>query len=220
MRELNNDCAGIGKEQHLPHRVEQYDNAARAAIIAEFERRKRKEGITLRPGKNLRGEGHAFFQADRDYFLKPLPEKGLVEVSAFDRYDEALLDFDGRIDYECYYDWWYLDEGLEPVQGFTRPINDSLSNRRIFKQKFEALQENAAQVLRGNPRKSAKNRGACSGNDTNEADTARLAEGTVLAETGTRRLEPKPASSAAGSERRSESPYSATEQSRDDHKPL
>ena len=216
MRELNNDCAGIGKEQHLPHRVEQYDNAARAAIIAEFERRKRKEGITLRPGKNLRGEGHAFFQADRDYFLKPLPEKGLVEVSAFNRYDEALLDFDGRIDYECYYDWWYLDERLAPVQGFTRPINDSLSNRSIFKHKFEALQENTAQALRGIPQKPAKATEPVQEKTPPKRTLLDCLKGLFLAETGPRRLEPKHASSAEGGERRSEAPRSATEQSRDD----
>lgn len=156
MRKFNKDYAAAPVKQHPTYRVEQYDDAAQAEIIAEFERRKQEEGITLRSGGDLRREGHAFFQADRDYFLKPLPEKGLVEVSAFNRYDEALLDFDGRIDHECYYDWWYLDERLEPVQGFTQSIVDSLSNRKLFKRKFEAIQEGAAQALRGMPRKPEK----------------------------------------------------------------
>ena len=178
MRKFNKDYAAAPVKQHPTYRVEQYDDAAQTEIIAEFERRKQEEGIALRPGEDLRREGHAFFQADRDYFLKPLPEKGLVEVSAFNRYDEALLDFDGRIDHECYYDWWYLDERLEPVQGFTRSIDDSLSNRNLFKRKFEALQEGAAQALRGMPPEAGEGPGrdagdgACTGNAAAEADTA------------------------------------------------
>ena len=224
MRKYNDDCAGIGEEQHLPHRVEQYDDAARAVITAEFERRKREEGIALRPGGDLRREGHAFFQADRDYFLKPLPDKGLIEVSAFNRYDEALLDFDGRIDYECYYDWWYLDEGLEPIQGFMRPISDSLSNRSIFKHKYEALQEGAVQALRGIPPKSDKvpkpalkpGTEPVQGTPPQKRTLLDWLKGLFLNKTGTRRPVPKPASSVVGGERRSELSHSAMEPSRNE----
>lgn len=156
MRWLDHYRKGIGMERHPARPVEHYQPTAQAEIAQEFERRKQEKGVLFRTGQALRAEGHDFFEADRDYFLKPLPEKGLVEVSAFNRYDEAILDFDGRIDYECYYDWWYLTERLERIPGFTRPINDSLSSRNIFRQKFDVIRDAAAQELKETPRKPAK----------------------------------------------------------------
>lgn len=133
--------------ERAPRSVGRYDSSAQAAIRSELEARKREAGTTFCSGNTLREQGHAFFEADRDYYLRPVEGKPLVEVSAFSKYDEDLLDFDGRTEKVCYYDWWYLDAQLRPIPGFRAPFCDSLSDRNIFKARFEALQDQAVQAL-------------------------------------------------------------------------
>lgn len=66
------------------------------------------------PGEFLCTSGFSFFQAGRTYHISAPDEDGIVAVSSWcggDGPDESGF---GRE--ECY-DWWYLDEQLEPIPG-------------------------------------------------------------------------------------------------------
>ena len=124
-----------------------YETAYKKEIMKELDERKKEEGTTFHHGKDLRKKGHKFFDKNRDYYLKPLPELHLIEVSSFNKYDEDYLDFDGRYLKECYYDWWYLDENLQVVPGLSEPLCETIANKRLFSSNFEKYQERASQIL-------------------------------------------------------------------------
>ena len=69
------------------------------------------------PGKLLNDLGFRFFDAGRKYEIKQLEGDDLVEVSALESYEGPDEDGFGA---EFYFDWWYLDENMQPIPGIKR----------------------------------------------------------------------------------------------------
>ena len=97
-------------------------------------------------GQHLRALGFRFFEPDREYSLEGADENGIVLVSSWCDSDPADEDGFGR---EEYYDWWYLDEHLNPIPGIWRIGCCSNRDRQLLlKERFEAQYAKAVKALR------------------------------------------------------------------------
>lgn len=93
------------------------------------------------PGILLNDLGFAFFEAGRKYEIKQLEGEKLVEVSAFESYEGPDEDGFGA---ERYYDWWFLDENMQPIPGIGR-INATVSD--TDNERFMGTKARAREIL-------------------------------------------------------------------------
>ena len=93
------------------------------------------------PGSMLRALGFLFFAPDREYEIQKKEAEPLAEVSAFESYLGPDEDGYGA---EYYYDWWFLDENLQPIQGISR-VNATFRDRE--QPWFQKKREKAEAVL-------------------------------------------------------------------------
>lgn len=96
-------------------------------------------------GDQLRALGFLFFDPQRPYTLEGVDENGVVLASSWCDYDPPDEDGFGG---EDYYDWWYLDEYLNPIPGI-RCI-ESCSNRDrgyLVKDWFDTRYAKAVEAL-------------------------------------------------------------------------
>lgn len=103
-------------------------------------------------GERLRALGFAFFDPERSYSFQPKDDMGIVEVSSWSETEGP--DEDGFGMEECY-DFWFLDEFLNPIPGIPMIGNYSSLDRRNFPEKFEYYHDLAAEVLRQKRGKNA-----------------------------------------------------------------
>jgi len=95
-------------------------------------------------GKRLRYGGFLFFDPKREYSIEQADEDGVVLVSSWcgdDGPDESGF---GR---EEYYDWWYLDEYLNPIPGTKYFHSYSRQDKEANSKDFEAMRVRAAERL-------------------------------------------------------------------------
>ena len=95
------------------------------------------------PGKMLNDLGYDFFDPDRDYEIKRFEDKDVVEVGSYESCDGPDEDGFGM---EEYYDWWFLDENMQPIPGVNK-VNASMRDRRVFPQ-FDNERAKAVEILR------------------------------------------------------------------------
>lgn len=77
------------------------------------------------PGEMLNDLGYDFFEPHRKYEIKQYTDTDVVEVSAFESYEGPDEDGYGA---ETYYDWWFLDENMQPIPGVLM-VNDTTHER-------------------------------------------------------------------------------------------
>ena len=71
------------------------------------------------PGILLNDLGFEFFDPERNYEIKHFENEKIVEVSAFESFEGPDEDGFGA---ETYYDWWFLDENMQPIPGIEKII--------------------------------------------------------------------------------------------------
>lgn len=92
-------------------------------------------------GCGLNALGLLFFAEDRSYTLRGMDENGIVLASSYESEDGPDEDGFGM---ETYYDWWYLDECLNPIPGAERIHSYSNFDRnasygqKLFSETYEA----------------------------------------------------------------------------------
>lgn len=96
-------------------------------------------------GARLRDAGFLFFDPERSYSLSKADADGIVEVSAWSSTEDA--DSDGFGMEECY-DWWLLDEFLNPIPGIEMIHDFSRNDRRANEKRFRDRHHRAAAYLR------------------------------------------------------------------------
>ena len=69
------------------------------------------------PGNLLNDLGFAFFDPERKYDIRKYDCENIVEASSFSKYVGPDEDGFGE---EWYYDWWFLDENMQPIPGINR----------------------------------------------------------------------------------------------------
>ncbi len=94
------------------------------------------------PGRLLNDLGFAFFDPDREYEIKQSEGEDLVVASAFESYEGPDEDGFGA---EYYYDWWFLDDNMQPIPGVGR-INATM--RETGEQRFKEMKTRAEEILR------------------------------------------------------------------------
>ena len=100
-------------------------------------------------GNKFRALGFLFFEPDREYSLMGKDENGIVEVCSWCGEEGPDEDGFGR---EELYDWWYLDEHLNPIPGVKMIHNHSRHERRAFAKRFEQQYETALKAVKGKQR--------------------------------------------------------------------
>lgn len=97
-------------------------------------------------GALLNQLGFLFFDYDRDYSLYP-DSDNVVEVSSY--CDEDGPDEDG-FGSETFYDWWFLDDNLSPVQGVKMFHSLSENDKRIgnWPEEFKYEHDLVAKAIR------------------------------------------------------------------------
>lgn len=85
-------------------------------------------------GIKFRALGFLFFDPEREYSLGGIDKNGIVEVNSWS--DEEGPDEDG-FGREELYDWWYLDEHLNPIPGVKMIHNYSRHDREAFHKRFD-----------------------------------------------------------------------------------
>lgn len=95
-------------------------------------------------GKRLRDSGFLFFDPERSYLLTKRDAKGIVDVSAWSSTEGP--DEDGFGMEECY-DWWLLDEHLNPIPGIEMIHDFSRNDRRANEKRFQDRYNRAVKAL-------------------------------------------------------------------------
>jgi len=95
-------------------------------------------------GEWLREKGYDFFKPGREYAIRLPDENGVVEVSSWCGDDGPDEDGYGR---EEYYDWWLLDEALQPVPGIRMFHSYSRLDMRNHEAQWEQLKQQAARII-------------------------------------------------------------------------
>lgn len=96
-------------------------------------------------GGELRFCGFLFLAPKRTYYLLRPDREGVVEVSAWSSTEDA--DSDGFGMEECY-DWWYLDEALQPIPGVEMVHDYSKIDKEASQKMFQGLHDEAARQIR------------------------------------------------------------------------
>lgn len=102
--------------------------------------------VGTRSGKTLNALGYTLFDPARDYQIFMPGEDGVVKVCSYVSEDGPDEDGFGR---EVYYDWWLLDEELNPIPDVPMWHEYSTNDLRCHEKEWKALREKAAAHLRG-----------------------------------------------------------------------
>lgn len=84
-------------------------------------------------------------EKQRSYYIDRPGNDGIVEVSSWCGDDGPDEDGYGR---EEYYDWWLLDEGLNPIPGIKWRHSYSRQDMRNHEEEWARLREKAAAAVR------------------------------------------------------------------------
>ncbi len=98
-------------------------------------------------GEKLRALGFLFFEPGREYSLMGKDANGIVEVSSWCGEEGPDEEGFGR---EELYDWWYLDEHLNPIPGVKKIHGYSRHDRSAFSKRFDEQYEAALKAIRRN----------------------------------------------------------------------
>ena len=101
-------------------------------------------------GTVLRALGFLFFEPDRDYSIDGMDCNGVVQVDSWCGDDGPDEDGFGR---EEYYDWWLLDDTLNPISGIKQWHSYSRREMRDREEEWKALREKAGQITKNSRRK-------------------------------------------------------------------
>lgn len=94
------------------------------------------------PGKMLNDLGFAFFSPGRNYEIKQFEGEDLVTASAFESHEPPDEDGFGA---EDNYDWWFLDENMQPIPG-VESVNATM--RETDWSFFTDVRDRAVKILR------------------------------------------------------------------------
>lgn len=101
-------------------------------------------------GDKLLALGFEFFDPEREYSMDHKDKNGVIEVSSWCGTEGPDEDGFGM---EELYDWWFMDEFLNPIPG-ARVLNGwSRNDRRISPERHAYDREQAAEILRERKRK-------------------------------------------------------------------
>lgn len=95
-------------------------------------------------GGKFRALGFLFFEEDREYSLYGVDAKGIVEVRSWCGEEGPDEDGYGR---EELYDWWYLDEHLNPIPGVSMLHSYSIHEREYLAERFDAQYHMAVKAI-------------------------------------------------------------------------
>ena len=95
-------------------------------------------------GDKLCRLGFLFFEPDREYQLNGKDANGIVEVRSWCGEEGPDSDGFGR---EELYDWWYLDEYLNPIPGVNMIHGYSRHERSAFSKTFDEQYEEAVKAV-------------------------------------------------------------------------
>lgn len=95
-------------------------------------------------GTRLRDAGFLFFDPERSYSLTRADAQGIVEAKAWSSTEDA--DEDGFGMEECY-DWWLLDEYLNPIPGIEMIHDFSNHDRRANEKRFQDRYDRAVAAV-------------------------------------------------------------------------
>ena len=93
-------------------------------------------------GSILNELGYSFFEPEKDYEIKQSEGEDLVIASAFESYEPPDDDGFGA---EYYYDWWFLDENMQPIPGIRR-LNSTV--RETNSPFFMNVKDKAVRILK------------------------------------------------------------------------
>ena len=96
-------------------------------------------------GRRLRDAGFLFFDPERSYSLAEKDAQGVVEVRSWCGEDGPDEDGYGL---EEYYDWWFLDEHLNPIPGVAVIHSFSRIDKRANGNLFRAHHDKAAAFIK------------------------------------------------------------------------
>ena len=132
----------LQRQEEARARFEAAFEAAKSLDMSQRWRMFNNGGVS---GKHLRELGYPFFKEDRDYSLR-LGADGVVAVSSWRGTDGP--DSDGFGMEECY-DWWLLDECLQPIPGVESLHGYSRHDLRIpsVEKRWQAAREKAAAIV-------------------------------------------------------------------------
>lgn len=94
------------------------------------------------PGELLNDLGYDFFDSDIEYEVKHTAECGMVLVGTFESWEGPDEDGFGA---ETYYNWWFLDENMQPIPG-TSHVNASF--REMDREPFTTEKARAIEILK------------------------------------------------------------------------
>lgn len=94
-------------------------------------------------GRELLACGYTFFKPEREYYIET-PVNGVAQVSSW--CGEEGPDEDGFGREECY-DWWLLDERMQPIPGVEGLHSYSNIDMRVNRALWAARREKAEKVV-------------------------------------------------------------------------
>lgn len=96
-------------------------------------------------GEFLLQRGYSFFEAQREYYIDIPTQDGVVEVRSWCGEDGPDEDGFGR---EEYYDWWLLDEALNPIPGIPMRHAYSRLDMRNHEKQWNGFRAKAAEIIK------------------------------------------------------------------------
>ena len=143
---ITGDTAHIAKEtQKQPHGsfvfFAEHPGEHLEAILSENNNHEANYYTYSIPGLILNELGYSFFDPEKDYEIKRFEGKELVIASAFESYEPPDEDGFGA---EYNYDWWFLDENMQPIPG-VRKVNATI--RDIRRPYFTNVRDKAVEIL-------------------------------------------------------------------------
>lgn len=103
------------------------------------------EHTGTKSGEFLLQRGYSFFEPQREYYITIPTQDGVVEVRSWCGEDGPDESGFGR---EEYYDWWLLDEQLNPIPDIPMWHSYSRLDMRNHEKQWLALRAKAAEILK------------------------------------------------------------------------
>lgn len=131
-----------GAEQWFNQYFADYPMQQLESIISESSDHRRFNYNHNIPGKLLNDLGFDFFDSEREYDIKQFEGEKIVEVSAFADYEGPDEDGFGE---EYNYDWWFLDENMQPIPGI-KPLRAEV--KETDQEQFQEMRAKAIATVR------------------------------------------------------------------------
>lgn len=96
-------------------------------------------------GDKLRVLGFAFFDPEREYHFSSKDDSGVIEANSWCGTEDPDDDGFGM---EELYDWWYLDEFLNPIPDTQVIRSNSWHDRQVSPERFAYYREQAGEALK------------------------------------------------------------------------